>query len=137
MSNETTVYEAPNAPLIDKDLQPFNESFESIEAFEGLKIMWMLRAAADGFLIVMFAWTLYSTFGQDSLYGAFFVFYLVFIAVSMLEIYFIIRFFLKDPKSIVALHIFSALSLLNFPFGTGFSIYHFVRSRNLEWPPSR
>lgn len=109
----------------------FEESYQSIEAHESLKTLWFLRFTAD---VLCISALIYFFFEKQLIHDfskAAVVVGLVLYFIS--EMYFIVRFFRKDEGAVVALHIYSFISLSNFPVGFVFSIIHYAKSRHLKW----
>ena len=109
----------------------FKEPYESIEAHESLKTLWFLRFIGD-LLIVGF--TVYFIFEKNLIENIGKAIAALSIVVYLIsEMYFIVQFYKKNENSIYILHIYSFISLLNFPVGFGFSVIHYLKSRHLKW----
>ena len=109
----------------------FEESYQSIEAHESLKTLWFLRFSADVLFVLTLIYFLFEKKMFNDLSSATVVIGLVLFFIS--EMYFIVQFFRKCEDFLVALNIYSFISLFNFPVGFIFSVIHYTKSRNIKW----
>ena len=138
----SNVYQAPKSEVSQNEANPIDdiqESYESIEAYNSLKIMWLIRGAADVLISLSLSTFLYQimfntesgAIGEDA--PILYVIVTIILLIHLAELYFIVQFFRRKKNSLVALHIFSALSLLNFPVGSALSTYHYIKASQMDW----
>ena len=96
-----------------------------------LNVIWGSRLVFDLLLVIPAILLLVGVIDQDSSDQEFeWVFISVFLA---LESVFILAFFYRKKWCKTALNLFSAVSLLNYPIGTFFSVYHYFNIGKKEF----
>lgn len=109
----------------------FEESYESIDAHECLKLVWFIRGAFDLFLIICFGYLVFLGFVSGRPEATVLILVITMLPIS--ELYFIYGFYQRSENALIALHVYAGLSLLNFPIGTALSLYHYVKARDIKW----
>lgn len=136
MTNE--IYSAPTANLENEQADTLTASqrlaqtrkeMESVTARNVLLAIWGVRLACNvigSIGLIFYVWPIFQA-NKDldgSVYSAaLFAVLLVFI---LLESITIVAFFLGRRWTMIPLHVFAAIALLNFPAGTILSIVHYV-----------
>ncbi len=137
---ETTVYNPPESDLERKDNRPLTASekleqsrrdMQAAAARSRLNLIWGFRLAVDVLAGALAIYLLYM--GVQAKASADVILGLIILLMYGLEIIPIIGFFRQKAWSIIPLHIFSAISLLNIPFGTLLSIIHYVNAGKLQF----
>lgn len=145
-----TIYRVPESDLVirrDLDIEPLTaaeklaqtrKDMEEVGARTRLNFVWGSRLAADilillaGLSFVVAFWINPSGGFYGQVIATLVVCLLLMIFVG-LEIFFIIAYFSRRPWCKVPLHIFSVISLLNFPFGTILSVIHFFSMGKIQF----
>ena len=133
MEQSENIYKASESGIREQEEPYKQESYESIDAFEGLKILWMLRFVFDTLIIFLLCLGLYRDVSEGSYNVLLIIVNGILILIFVIEMWFIVQFYRKKKGSLIPLHIYSAISLLNFPIGTAFSIYHYIKCSKLDW----
>jgi len=113
-------------------LEQAKQEMASIEAYEGLKVVWFLRFCFS--ILMVFIITYFVIITQfQTLATVEIVVAVVFISILLLEMYYITLFFKQRKKSLLPLTVFSVLWVANFPVGTALSCYHFYKVNKLNF----
>lgn len=137
---ERSIYQAPDAALnvstpkdmtVSERLAQTRRDMEESSAIENLKLVWGLRFFGD---IMTLGFHAYAVFGLHLLQSfPYTIALIVSVFFALLEMVCIIAFFRRRAWCVIPLHIFSAISLLNFPIGTGLSIVHFMNMHKIQF----
>jgi len=135
----TDVYKAPDADLevsvkklsASERLAQSRRDMEESSAVSRLNLIWGFRLIVDVIWIGFFIYTI--SIRKVTPLEAEAILYMVMIAVSLAEIYFIVGYFRRKRWCVVPLHIFSAISLINIPLGTVLSVLHFINMRKIQF----
>jgi len=138
---DDNLYKTPSSNLALQETETISASerlaqsrkeIKHTEARVRLNLVWGIRLIVDILAVMIFAFIFYISMKMETskihvvLYG-FLIFY------SMIEVLCIYAYFNSQRWCLLPLHVFSAVSLLNFPFGTLLSIIHFLNTKNLQF----
>lgn len=135
-------YKAPTADLTRLEEQgeltaserwaQSRREMDAVNARSKLNLVWGLRLVVDIILLGYFAFLIIlEGVSTIQLEGLFFVGFII--LYHLLEVFCIVGYFRSKHWSIVPLHIFAAISLINLPFGTALSITHFIYAGKLNF----
>ncbi len=139
MSNE--IYRSPEAQLTEtkaktsasraEQLAQSRRDMQEAEAIERLNLVWGIRFIVDVLFCILGLAIIYQAIKNQvfitSIGG---VFLLLFFGS---EIVAIIAYFQRRPWCVIPLHIFSAVSFLNFPFGSICSLIHYFNMHKIQF----
>lgn len=136
-------YKAPKADLDTRvDLQltaserlaKSRKEMEHSNAVGKLSLVWGIRLAVD-LVVLVFLVVFYISISENSSFTADLLLLLMGAAliITIAEIIAIIGFFRHRSWSIIPLHIFAAIALLNFPWGTILSVIHYIHANKINF----
>jgi len=134
-------YQTPEADVENKQEAPqtraqklaeTRKALASEKAISTLNVIWGLRLIADMIALTVIGLGVFGILGAgiNSLALLIYVIPAIFL---ILEMVCIMAYFNKRAWCAIPLHIFSALSLLNIPIGTIFSIIHYMNFGKIQF----
>ncbi len=141
---DNTVYKTPDSEVgLKKEEQVLTRAeqlaqsrkdIEEVGARGRLNFVWGVRFFCDVCILTVIAIVLYSTFASTGSISRVAIYITsAFALIYVIEILAIIAYFNKKGWSLIALHLFSAISLLNFPFGTIMSVIHYLNAGKMQF----
>ncbi|WP_413663589.1 hypothetical protein ACG1BZ_21370 [Microbulbifer sp. CNSA002] len=138
---ENTIYKSPESELEIKSppktlssserLAESRRQMEESNAIQTLNFVWGLRLAGNIIFILFFIVGLISSYNSTSIVTTgVLIFSILFFCT---ETFCILGYFRRKSWCQIPLHTFSAFSLLNIPFGTVFSILHYIKMPKVKF----